>query len=175
VAAGVRWVNDISGGLFDPEMAAAMPEGITYIAGHVRGRSIREVFVDENRPVTWQEVAAELTDRLAGFPAHVRSTAWVDPGLGFGKGADATTNMELLRHAGDLARMVGRPVMVGPSRKRFLRRWLGHDDDKPGLDEAALDRATVAACVEGVSAGAKMVRVHNVALLHTTLTAYNNR
>jgi dihydropteroate synthase len=79
--------------------------------------------------------------------------------------------MELLRHAGDLARSVGRPVMVGPSRKRFLRRWLGRDD----LDEAELDRATVAACVEGVSAGAKMVRVHNVALLHTTLTAYNNR
>jgi len=172
VAAGVRWVNDISGGLFDLEMAAAIPEGITYIAGHLRGRSIREVFVDENRPVTWQEVATELADRLAGFPAHVRATAWVDPGLGFGKGADATTNMELLRHAGDLARSVGRPVMVGPSRKRFLRRWLG---DTAGLDEAALDRATVAACVEGVSAGAKMVRVHNVALLHTTLTAYNNR
>lgn len=175
VAAGVRWVNDISGGLFDPEMAAAIPEGVTYIAGHLRGRSIREVFVDENRPVTWQEVAAELADQLAGFPAHIRATAWVDPGLGFGKGADALTNMELLRHAGDLARIVGRPVMVGPSRKRFLRRWLGRDDDKPGLDEAELDRATVAACVEAVSAGAKMVRVHNVALLHTTLTAYNNR
>lgn len=165
--AGARWVNDISGGLFDLAMAAAIPEGVTYIAGHLRGRSIREVFVEENRPVTWQEVAAELADRLAGFPPHVRATAWVDPGLGFGKGADAFTNMELVRHAGDLATAVGRPVMVGPSRKRFLRRWLGRDD----LDEAELDRATVAACVEAIRAGAKMVRVHNVALLHTALTA----
>ena len=171
VAAGARWVNDISGGLFDPAMAMAIPHGVTYIAGHLRGRSIREVFIDENRPVTWQEVAVELTERLAGFPVHVRETAWVDPGLGFGKGADAITNMELVRHAGDLARTVGRPVMVGPSRKRFLRRWLGRGTDEAGLDEAELDRATVAVCVEGVSAGAKMVRVHNVALLHTALTA----
>ena len=115
VAAGVRWVNDISGGLFDPAITEAVPEGVTYIAGHLRGRSIHEVFSDENQPVTWREVAAELADRLAGCPAHVRATAWVDPGLGFGKGADATTNMELLRHAGDLSRHVGRPVMVGPS------------------------------------------------------------
>jgi len=169
VAAGARWINDISGGLFDREMAEAIPEGVTYIAGHLRGRSIRELFVDENRPVTWVEVAAELGERLAALPAHVRATAWVDPGLGFGKGADPTTNMELLRHAGDLARTVGRPVMVGPSRKRFLHRWLG----QPQLDQAALDQATVAACVEAVTAGAKMLRVHNVALLHTVLTAYN--
>ena len=127
------------------------------------------MFADENGPVTWTEVAAELVERLAVLPAHVRANAWVDPGLGFGKGADATTNMELLRHAGDLARTVGRPVMVGPSRKRFLHRWLG----QPQLDNAALDQATVAACVEAVAAGAKMLRVHNVALLHTALTAYN--
>jgi dihydropteroate synthase len=172
VAAGARWINDISGGLFDPEMAESIPEGVTYIAGHLRGRSIREVFVDENRPVTWTEVADELAERLAALPAHVRASAWVDPGLGFGKGADATTNMELLRHAGDLARSVGRPVMVGPSRKRFLHRWLGQPQ-LPELNVAALDRATVMACVEAVAAGAKMLRVHNVALLHTALTAYN--
>jgi dihydropteroate synthase len=172
IAAGARWVNDISGGLFDPRMNAAVPEGISYICGHLRGRTIAEVFQDENRAVEWTEVAHELADRLAAFPAHVRATAWVDPGLGFGKGANPTTNLELVRHAGDLERMLGRPVMVGPSRKRFLRRWLALPDAPP-LDEAALDRASVAACVEAVTAGAKMLRVHNVALLHTTLTAYN--
>jgi dihydropteroate synthase len=165
VAAGVRWINDVSGGLFDPGMTSAVPEGVTYIAGHLRGRTLDEVFAVEN-PVSWQVVAAELAERLAGFPAHVRETAWLDPGLGFGKGADAMSNMELLRHAGDIAMSSGRPVMVGPSRKRFLGR---------GLDEQALDQATMAACFEAVSAGAKMVRVHNVALLHTALTAYNNR
>ena len=169
IAAGARWVNDVSGGLFDPRMNAAIPDGIQYICGHLRGRSIAEVFHDENRAVTWTEVAAELSARLAEFPAHVRATAWIDPGLGFGKGANPTTNLELLRHAGDLERAVGRPVMVGPSRKRFLHRWL----ELSGADEAALDRATVAACEEAVAAGAKMLRVHNVALLRTTLTAYN--
>ena len=169
IAAGARWVNDVSGGLFDPRMNAAIPEGIQLICGHLRGRSIAEVFHDENHAVTWQEVAADLADRLAAFPPHVRATAWIDPGLGFGKGANPETNLELLRHAADLERQVGRPVMVGPSRKRFLRRWLGLGD----ADEAALDRATVAACEEAVTAGAKMLRVHNVALLRTTLTAYN--
>ncbi len=67
-----------------------------------------------------------------------------------------------------------RPVVVGPSRKRFLRRWLGLPLGAD-LDEAELDRASVAACLEAVTAGAKMVRVHNVALLRTALTAYNNR
>lgn len=169
IAAGARWVNDVSGGLFDPRMNAVIPDGISYICGHLRGRSIGEVFRDERGAVTWDEVAHELADRLAVFPAHVRATAWVDPGLGFGKGADATTNLELLHHAGDLERMVGRPVVVGPSRKRFLLRW----HDLPSGDEAALDRATVAACRLAVTAGAKMLRVHNVALLHTALTAYN--
>jgi len=169
IAAGARWVNDVSGGLFDPRMNAAIPDGIHYICGHLRGRSIGEVFRDENRAVTWREVAVELSDRLAAFPTHVRATAWIDPGLGFGKGANPTTNLELLRHAADLERTVGRPVMVGPSRKRFLHRWL----DLSHADEAALDRATVAACEEAVAAGAKMLRVHNVALLRTTLTAYN--
>ena len=172
IAAGARWVNDVSGGLFDPRMNAAIPDGISYVCGHLRGRSIAEVFHDENRAVAWPEVARELADRLAAFPAHVRASAWVDPGLGFGKGADATTNLELLRHAGDLERALGRPVMVGPSRKRFLHRWLALPDG-PDRDEAALDRATVAACLEAVTAGAKMLRVHNVALLRTALTAYN--
>lgn len=170
IAAGARWVNDVSGGLFDPDMNAAIPEGISYICGHLRGTTLAQVFHDENRPVAWDEVARELADRLALFPPHVRATAWVDPGLGFGKGADATTNIELIRHVGDLARATARPVVVGPSRKRFLRRWRQLPED---ADEAALDRATVDACALAVTAGAKMLRVHNVALLHTALTAYN--
>jgi len=170
VAAGARWINDVSGGLFDPAMAASVPEDATYICGHLRGRTLAEVFAAEQGTITWREVANELVERLASFPSHVRATAWLDPGLGFGKGADATTNIELLRHAGDLELVVGRPVMVGPSRKRFLRRWRGGSE----MSEAELDQATVEACFEAASSGAKMLRVHNVALLNTALTAYNN-
>ena len=171
VAAGARWINDVSGGLFDADMATAVPEGTVYICGHLRGRTLAEVFGAEQGVVTWREVAAELTARLATFPAHVRATAWLDPGLGFGKGADPATNITLLRSAGALATALGRPVMVGPSRKRFLRRW--RSAGVASWSEAELDRATVEACLEAVSAGAKMLRVHNVALLNTALTAYN--
>ncbi len=170
VAAGARWINDVSGGLFDPAMAASVPQGVTYICGHLRGRTLAEVFASEQGTITWREVADELVERLAAFPSHVRATAWLDPGLGFGKGADAVTNIELLRHTGDLEVVVGRPVMVGPSRKRFLRRWRGASE----MNEAELDQATVEACFEAIASGAKMLRVHNVALLNTALTAYNN-
>jgi dihydropteroate synthase len=132
---------------------------------------------EPDRPaITWQDVAHELADRLAAFPAHVRATAWIDPGLGFGKGADPTTNLDLLRHAGDLEAVLGRPVLVGPSRKRFLRSWRAPAPALPvaTMTEAELDDATVAACFEAVSGGAKMVRVHNVALLNTARTAYNH-
>ena len=155
VAAGATIVNDVSGGLFDPEMPATLGAltaagDVTYIAGHLRGRSLAEVFAAEGA-VGWRRVAAELADRLAALPEAVRARAWIDPGLGFGKGAEPDGNLELLRHAGDLGRELGRPVVVGPSRKRFLRRLLG-----PALEAeaAALDVASVAACLGAVRAGA---------------------
>ena len=161
VAAGAQIINDVSGGLFDPDMADAVGElGVTYIAGHLRGHTLAEVFAAEHAP-SWREVAAELAARIATLPAaHV----WVDPGLGFGKGADPEGNLELIRHAGDLGRAVGRPVVIGPSRKRFLRKLVG--------DRGDLDAATVAACLGAVTAGAQVLRVHNVALLRAALAVY---
>ncbi|HSK05387.1 MAG TPA: dihydropteroate synthase [Kofleriaceae bacterium] len=167
VAAGAAIVNDVSGGLFDPAMPEALAgTGATYIAGHLRGRTIAEVFAAE-APVAWDDVARELAQRLAALPEDVRARAWVDPGLGFGKGADPEANLELLRRAGELGRAVRRPVVVGPSRKRFLRRLVGAD---PSL--AALDAATVAACLGAVRGGAQVLRVHNVALLRAALAVY---
>jgi len=158
VAAGARYVNDISGGLFDPGIGDAVGDAV-YICGHLRGRTLAEVFRDENRAVTWTEVADELAERLAALPEPVRARAWVDPGLGFGKGGDPATNRALIAHAGDLGQRLGRPVVIGPSRKRFLRAGL------VAPTELDLDRATVAACLDAVRAGAHAVRVHNVALL----------
>jgi len=160
VRAGARYVNDISGGLFDPAIGDAVGEAV-YICGHLRGRSLREVFGDESLAVTWTDVADELARRLDALPDDVRARAWVDPGIGFGKGADPATNHALIAHAGDLGRRLGCPVIVGPSRKRFLRAGL---TDPSELD---LDRATVAACRDAARAGAHAVRVHNVALLRS--------
>lgn len=174
VDAGATIVNDVSGGLFDPAMPAAMAQlvgggEVTYIAGHLRGRSLAEVFAAEGA-VGWRRVAAELADRLAALTETVRAHTWVDPGLGFGKGADPEGNLELLRHAGDIGREVGgRPVVVGPSRKRFLRKLLPEGSQ---ADPLALDVASVAACLGAVRAGALVLRAHNVALLRAALAVY---
>jgi dihydropteroate synthase len=168
-ARGARVVNDISGGLFDPAMGEAVAAaGATYICGHLRGRSLAEVFAREGS-VTWTDVAQDLAERLAALPPEVASRAWLDPGVGFGKGGDPAANTALLRHAGDLGRALGgRTVVVGPSRKRFLRAWLGD----PAPSERRLDEATALACVTAAQAGARVLRVHNVALLNTALTVY---
>ena len=166
VAAGATIVNDVSGGLFDPGMAALLEHlPVTYIIGHLRGRSLAEVFAAE-APVSWQAVAGELADRLAALPAAMRARCWVDPGIGFGKGSDPEGNLALVRHAGDIGRIVGCPVVIGPSRKRFLKRL------SAAADLAALDAASVAASLDGVRGGAHVVRVHNVALLQAALAVY---
>jgi dihydropteroate synthase len=157
--------------LFDPGMPDAIGDA-TYIAGHLRGRSLAEVFAAEaTGGFHWQVVADELADRLAVLPACVRERAWVDPGLGFGKGADPEVNLALLRHSGDLGARLGRPVVVGPSRKRFVRRAFSVHDD----DIAALDAASVAASLDAIRAGANVVRVHNVALLRAALALYTKQ
>lgn len=172
VAAGARIVNDVSGGLFDPDMPDVIGDA-TYIAGHLRGRSLAEVFAAEPgaRPILWQTVADELAERLAALPAGARERAWVDPGVGFGKGADPEVNLALLRHSGDLGARLGRPVVVGASRKRFVRRAFGVQDD----DIAALDAASVTATLDAIRAGANIVRVHNVALLTAALALYTKQ
>ncbi len=173
VEAGATIVNDVSGGLFDAEMAPTMDalvaeRAVTYIAGHLRGRSLAEVFAAEGS-IGWRAVAAELAERLAVFSPAVRALAWIDPGLGVGKGSDPEGNLDLIRHAGDLGRVVGCPVVIGPSRKRFLRALLPAASK---ADPAALDVASVAACLGAVRAGALVVRAHNVALLRAALAVY---
>ena len=186
VAAGTRIINDVSGGLFDPVMREVIGDA-TYIAGHLRGRSIAEVFATETsaarsrdaqgevpgdpRGLDWRTVADELAERLAMLPAGARARAWVDPGLGFGKGADPEANLTLLRHCGDLGVRLGRQVVVGASRKRFVRRAFGVRDD----DIAALDAASVTASLDAIRAGANVVRVHNVALLRAALALYTKQ
>lgn len=155
VRVGASIVNDVSGGLFDDDMARVVrDENVTYVAGHLRGRSLDEVFRAEV-PLGWEVVAEELAARIDGLPAD---RVWVDPGIGFGKGGDGRGNFELLRHTNDLRRRLGCPLVVGPSRKRFLQRM-----------NVDLDAASVTACL---ASNADVVRIHNVALLRPALIAY---
>jgi len=156
LAAGARVVNDVSGGLFDPEiLRAAAEHEATLVLGHLRGVPATMQDAPHFDDV-FAEVAAELAESAAAAErAGVRAERIaVDPGIGFGKRHE--DNLVLLAHAGRLAERLGRPVMVGPSRKAFLGRLTGDPVEARGT-------ATVAACAVAVFAGAHALRVHDVA------------
>lgn len=164
LAAGAEVVNDISGGLFDPAILAVAAEaGAVFVCGHVRGRTLAEVHAAEQAPPSFDEVAAELGARLAALPAGLRERTIVDPGLGFGK--RLAQNLELTRRAGELRGRLGRPVMLGPSRKRYL-------GELTGAAVGDRDAATVGAALAGAAAGADFLRVHAVHLLAPALVVY---
>lgn len=181
VEAGAVLINDVAGGRFDPEMvptatALARAGRAAYICGHLRGNTLEEVFSAEASDApSWQAVARELGASVRGLPPELRAVTLADPCLGFGKGA-GPVNLELLHRARELAEAAGGvPVLLGPSRKRFVRRAAGLGDDADPATLAALDAASVGACLAAVAGGASVVRVHNVALLRPALAVYIRR
>lgn len=153
---GAEIVNDISGGLWSEAMWEVLAQtGAGYICGHLRGATLGEVFVAE-ADVSVDAVAADLAGRLATMPDAVRARTIVDPGLGFGKGGGAG-NWALLDGAGALAARLGRQVLIGASRKRFVRAGLTAD-----ASSAELDAASATAAARAIAAGAHGVRVHDV-------------
>ena len=154
VAAGASMVNDVSGGLADPEMLPLVASlGVPYVAMHWRGHSAdmqtRAVYAD-----VVAEVCAELSTRRDAAAAAGIADVVLDPGLGFAK--DADHNWALLRALPRLTEL-GRPLLVGASRKAFLGALL---DGRPA---AGRDAATAALTVLAAQAGAWGVRVHDVA------------
>lgn len=161
--AGVWALNDVSGLRLDSEIGAVCAEhGAGLILVHSRGR------VDEMatyRLAQYGDVAIEVAEELRqsvsvaeglGVPAE---RIVVDPGLGFAKRPEH--NYALLRGLAALTSL-GFPVMVGPSRKRFLGQVTGGEVD-------VSDNATAAACVAAFAQGAGMFRVHDVARVREAL------
>jgi len=164
VAAGAEIINDISGGRFDPDiLSVAERSGAAYVCGHVRGSSIQEVHAAEADPPGFDDVLNELSDRLAALPAALRHRTIIDPCLGFGKPTEQS--LELTRRAGELSAALYCPVLLGPSRKRFLGELTG----KPVRER---DDATVGAALAAAAAGTNIVRVHDVARLRPALTVF---
>lgn len=160
VAAGAKLVNDVSGGLADPEMARVVAaSGVAYVVMHWRGHSrdmeTRAIYTDV---VT--EVTEELRKRVDSVLAEgVREEQLIiDPGLGFSKQADH--NWALLAGLGRL-RELGHPVIIGASRKRFLGRLLAGPGGQP-RPFADNDDATLAVTALAARDGAWCVRVHDV-------------
>ena len=155
VAAGACLVNDVTGLTGDPEMARAVAETRAgLVVMHIQGdpRTMQQDPVYDNmmadicRFLRRSIVAA----REAGVPEdHI----FVDPGIGFGKRLQH--NLQILARLGQL-RTLGRPIMVGPSRKRFIGEVTGIKTP------AARLFGTAAACAMAVAQGALALRVHDV-------------
>lgn len=164
LGAGAVIVNDISGLQFDPEMPAVCAEtGAAVVCMHIQGT-----------PQTMQdrphyddvvgEVAAYFTQRLESLAAAgiAPERIALDPGIGFGKTAEH--NLQLLAHIARF-RALGRPVLVGHSRKGFLKKLLGRP-----VDERTA--GTVGIAVALAMQSTDILRIHDVRLTRDTLLAW---
>ncbi len=159
VEAGAAIVNDVSGGLSDPDIRTAVAElGVPFVVMHWRGYGDRM-----NDLAVYDDVVADVVAELGSrdrdaVAAGIDPRCLVlDPGLGFAKGAEH--NWALL-HGFDRLLAMGRPVLVGASRKRFLGSLLAVDGEVRALDQR--DDATDAISALAALAGAWCVRVHDV-------------
>ncbi|GAB48585.1 dihydropteroate synthase [Mobilicoccus pelagius NBRC 104925] len=166
--AGAEIVNDVSGGLADPEMIPLVARtGATYVAMHWRGHG--EVM---QQHAVYDDVVAdvrrELLERVdAILAAGVAPERLVlDPGLGFAK--TPAHNWQLMAHLREITDLPYR-VLVGASRKTFLGRLGGVEEPVP---PARRDAATAATSLLSAQAGAWAVRVHDVPSTLAALQVY---
>ena len=155
LAAGADVVNDVSG-LADPGMADAVaPSGAGLVLMHMRGTPATMRGLTDYADVV-DDVAAELSVSLARADAAgiARERVVLDPGIGFAKTAEQ--NLALVASLRRLESRLGRPVLLGASRKAFIGVLLG------GVPAAERDAGTVGACVAGLARGARLFRVHDV-------------
>jgi dihydropteroate synthase len=153
--AGAAIVNDVSGLAHDPEMGRVVAEaGAGVVLMHMRGTP-----ADMRERASYRDVVSEVRDELAAALARAaragitEERVVLDPGLGFAK--TARHSLRVLACLDELA-VLGRPLLVGPSRKSFL----GYVLDVPPRER---DAGTVAACLWGWSKGARVFRVHDPA------------
>jgi len=159
VDAGAEIVNDVSGGVRDPALFRAASSA-AFCLMHMRGTpqemQSRAVYSDLHAEVEGELIAALERARAAGIPEERIA---LDPGLGFAK--TGAHNLTLLRRLRELTQL-GRPLLVGASRKSFIGKATG----KPARDRLL---GSVAAAVVAASQGAAMVRVHDVAATREAL------
>jgi dihydropteroate synthase len=147
IEAGASWLNDVEGVWDDGSMAAIAAE-----------HTLPFVLMHNRREASYSDLVAEVRDDLLAAAGRAedlgvqREQVVLDPGLGFGK--TGKHNLELLRRLPELTAL-GYPVLIGPSRKRFLGEILG----TPEQDRV---EGTAAAIALSIAGGAAIVRVHDV-------------
>jgi dihydropteroate synthase len=162
IEAGATVVNDVTALRAEPELAALCAEaGVEVCLMHMQGdpRTMQENpayddVVDEIRAFLAERIEFAVSEGIA------EERIWVDPGIGFGKTLEH--NLELIRRLGELNQL-GRPLMVGTSRKSFVGKLTGAPvDQRLG--------GTVASCVLAYSRGADILRVHDVGPVRDAIT-----
>jgi dihydropteroate synthase len=161
--AGAVIVNDISGLRFDPRMpkvCARAQAGV--VCMHMQGTP-QTMQIDPHYADVVREVADFLAERLAVLEdcGIARDRVVIDPGIGFGKTPDH--NLAILKNIARF-RALGRPVLIGHSRKQFLAKILGRP-----LDEVSA--ATIGVAVASALSGADLLRVHDVRATRDALAA----
>jgi dihydropteroate synthase len=155
LAAGADWINDVSGGRRDPALLKVVAAaGCPYVLMHSRGDSqtmdALAVYGDVVAEVRQELLRA--TDRALAAGIRPEQLIW-DPGLGFAK--TNQQNLALLRGLAGL-RAEGFPLLVGPSRKRFIGAVLNEPRPRARL------WGTAAVSALAISQGADLLRVHDV-------------
>jgi len=154
VAAGATYVNDVSAFRADPELAGLVADrGLDCCLSHMRGEP-RSMQADPVYDDVVADVKAFLEERLGAAVAAgiAEERIMLDPGIGFGK--TLVHNLELLRRLDELVEL-GRPIVIGTSRKSFLGRLTGRETG----DRLA---GTIATNVLALERGATVFRVHDV-------------
>jgi dihydropteroate synthase len=161
LAAGADIVNDVTA-LGDPEMAGVVAQhGAGLVLMHMRGTpqtmQLDPRYDDVARAVTEELRVALGRADAGGIPVE---RVVVDPGIGFGKTADH--NLELIARLDELLSL-GRPILLGPSRKAFIGQLLG------GVPPEERAVGTAATCVAGLFRGARIFRVHDIRIVRQAL------
>ena len=161
LAAGASMVNDIGALRLDPAMAGAVAEsGVPVVLMHMKGTP-KTMQIDPHYEAVVEEVKTFLADAIqrAEQQGIDRTKIIIDPGIGFGK--TVTHNLLCIKHLSAL-HCLGVPVLIGPSRKSFIARILGPENERR---EVGTQAAVTAAALHG----AHIVRVHDVERTKDTL------
>ena len=163
--AGADWINDVSGGRRDAGMLPLIADaGCPYVLMHSRGDSTSmDTCTDYGREGVVNAVRRELresTERALRQGVKATQLIW-DPGLGFAK--DNEQNLELIRQLEEFQRD-GIPLLLGPSRKRFIGAVLNQPRPKARI------WGTAAVCARAQAAGVHVLRVHDVGPIHQVVS-----
>ena len=164
LAAGAVIVNDISGLTFDPDMQRVCRESdCGVIVMHIQGTP-QTMQADPRYDNVVADVCHHFSRHLDDLEAAgiVRERIVLDPGIGFGKTAEH--NLELLSHIASF-HALGRPVLIGHSRKRFLKKVLGREVDERNAGTIGVSLALAAQ-------GTDILRVHDVQATRDALLAW---